>query len=186
MPNPSKHPSVVTQMGLVKKASKLLDGVRRRRNELQSPRQPKEENVNARSAGTFGSFVAAHKLLQRRTTVEAPRHASLGNTTKTAAMAQEVAHMHEHGTHQPGRSRIPRTMAEPQRIQIAEDDDEGEEDEDEEEQGQSDGCNHESESEDEVDESVIEDMRKLEESFRGISRKYRLINRIGEGDTSSL
>ena len=37
------------------------------------------------------------------------------------------------------------------------------------------------ESEDEVDESVIEDMRKLEESFKGISQKYRLINRIGEG-----
>lgn len=38
------------------------------------------------------------------------------------------------------------------------------------------------ESDDEVDESVIEDMRKLEESFKGISQKYRLINRIGEGE----
>ena len=37
------------------------------------------------------------------------------------------------------------------------------------------------ESEDEVDESVVEDMRRLEESFKGISQKYRLINRIGEG-----
>lgn len=36
-------------------------------------------------------------------------------------------------------------------------------------------------SEDDVDESVMEDMRKLEESFKGISQKYRLINRIGEG-----
>jgi hypothetical protein len=36
-------------------------------------------------------------------------------------------------------------------------------------------------SEDDIDESVIEDMRKLEESFKGISQKYRLINRIGEG-----
>jgi hypothetical protein len=34
---------------------------------------------------------------------------------------------------------------------------------------------------DEIDESVAEDMRKLEESFKGISQKYRLINRIGEG-----
>lgn len=41
-------------------------------------------------------------------------------------------------------------------------------------------------SEDEVDESVAEDMRKLEESFKGISQKYRLINRIGEGDTNSV
>lgn len=37
-------------------------------------------------------------------------------------------------------------------------------------------------SEDEVDETVAEDMRKLEESFKGISQKYKLINRIGEGE----
>lgn len=37
------------------------------------------------------------------------------------------------------------------------------------------------ESEEEADESVIEDMRRLEANFKGISRKYRLINRIGEG-----
>lgn len=39
----------------------------------------------------------------------------------------------------------------------------------------------EDESEDEVDETVAEDMNKLEEDFKGISQKYRLINRIGEG-----
>lgn len=37
-------------------------------------------------------------------------------------------------------------------------------------------------SEDDVDESVAEDMRKLDETFQGISRRYRLVNRIGEGD----
>ena len=36
-------------------------------------------------------------------------------------------------------------------------------------------------SEDEVDDTVAEDMKKLEENFNGISQKYRLINRIGEG-----
>jgi len=36
-------------------------------------------------------------------------------------------------------------------------------------------------SEDEVDDTVAEDMKKLEENFKGISQKYRLINRIGEG-----
>ncbi len=41
------------------------------------------------------------------------------------------------------------------------------------------------ESEDEVDESVVEDMLRLEESFKGISQKYRLINRIGEGTVIS-
>lgn len=38
-------------------------------------------------------------------------------------------------------------------------------------------------SDEEIDESVIEDMRKLEENFKGISERYRLINRIGEGES---
>lgn len=35
----------------------------------------------------------------------------------------------------------------------------------------------------EVDVSVAEDMLKLENTFEGISRRFRLINRIGEGTT---
>ncbi|KIY02818.1 uncharacterized protein Z520_01283 [Fonsecaea multimorphosa CBS 102226] len=42
------------------------------------------------------------------------------------------------------------------------------------------------ESDDEVNESVVDDMRRLEESFRGISQRYRLINRIGEGTFSTV
>lgn len=38
-------------------------------------------------------------------------------------------------------------------------------------------------SDDDIDDTVIEDMRKLEENFKGISQKYRLINRIGEGNS---
>lgn len=52
------------------------------------------------------------------------------------------------------------------------------------------GVDDEDEDEDdtdnEIDETVAEDMRKLEENFKGISQKYRLINRIGEGMLSSL
>lgn len=33
----------------------------------------------------------------------------------------------------------------------------------------------------EVDESVREDMNKLEDTFPGISDRFRLVNRIGEG-----
>ena len=40
-------------------------------------------------------------------------------------------------------------------------------------------------SEGEPEESVMDDMKKLEESFEGISQKYRLINRIGEGQQTS-
>lgn len=42
------------------------------------------------------------------------------------------------------------------------------------------------ESQEEVDELVAEDMKKLEMSFKGISQKYRLVNRIGEGQSPSL
>jgi hypothetical protein len=43
-----------------------------------------------------------------------------------------------------------------------------------------------SESDQEVDDSVLEDMRKLEERFSGISQRYRLLNRIGEGMNLSV
>ncbi|EEP82110.1 conserved hypothetical protein [Uncinocarpus reesii 1704] len=38
----------------------------------------------------------------------------------------------------------------------------------------------------ETDESVIEDMKKLEDSFEGFSERYRLIRRIGEGTFSTV
>lgn len=40
---------------------------------------------------------------------------------------------------------------------------------------------YEEEEEEEVDESVREDMTKLEDTFPGISDRFRLVNRIGEG-----
>lgn len=41
------------------------------------------------------------------------------------------------------------------------------------------------EEEEEVEAGVAEDMARLEKSFKGISSKYRLINRIGEGMSSN-
>jgi cell division control protein 7 len=38
----------------------------------------------------------------------------------------------------------------------------------------------------EVEESVAEDIQKFEESFRNINKRFRLINRIGEGRYSPL
>src|SRR5450755_4710376 len=43
----------------------------------------------------------------------------------------------------------------------------------------------ENEDEEEVEESVLEDMKKLESTFKGISDRFRLINRIGEGTVVS-
>ncbi|KAF2808049.1 kinase-like protein [Mytilinidion resinicola] len=41
-------------------------------------------------------------------------------------------------------------------------------------------------SDEEVEESVAEDIQRFEDSFRGITSKYRLINRIGEGTFSTV
>jgi len=38
----------------------------------------------------------------------------------------------------------------------------------------------------EIDELVLEDMQKFEESFRGITKRYKLLNRIGEGMPVSI
>jgi len=184
-------------MGLVNKANKLLQGVRRRRNELRSPRQLKGEKVNIRSTGGFGRFIAKHKLRRHRLNPEEQTDGKPGDTTK-AAMEFEMEYVHEHAIQQMEQPRVSRAIAQPQCIQIAEVEDEEEEDEEEEDeeedQGEDEGDgeedlsgeeNDDDESGDEVEESVIEDMRKLEESFRGISRKYRLINRIGEGDMNT-
>jgi cell division control protein 7 len=66
-------------------------------------------------------------------------------------------------------------MEVPQPIQLFEDDEDDLEEE----------AFDEYEDEDDIDDSVAEDMKKLEESFKGISQKYRLINRIGEGSIRS-
>ncbi|EAA62990.1 hypothetical protein AN3450.2 [Aspergillus nidulans FGSC A4] len=44
----------------------------------------------------------------------------------------------------------------------------------------------EDDQEEEVDEVVLEDMKKLEDNFPGISDRFRLVNRIGEGTFSTV
>jgi cell division control protein 7 len=39
--------------------------------------------------------------------------------------------------------------------------------------------------ESELDESVAEDIARFEASFKGINKRYRLISRIGEGESHS-
>lgn len=124
--------------------------------------------------GRTDRSVLAQKLERRNITVEGTDEAPPKDRCEIA-MAFEVDLAHESGTDQVYGSRKPQAMADSQRKQIVED-------EEEEERGELSDEDDEEESEDEVEESVIEDMQRLEESFRGISRKYRLINRIGEGD----
>lgn len=41
------------------------------------------------------------------------------------------------------------------------------------------------EDDEDIEDSVKEDMKKLEDSFPGISDRFRLVNRIGEGTVSA-
>lgn len=113
--------------------------------------------------------------------MEAADEAPLAYANPTTTMAQGIVLTHDTSTRQTEYFSKTRAMTDTQRIQIVEDEDDEEDDEDEEEDGNR-IVYDDSESENEVDESVAEDMRKLEENFKGISQKYRLINRIGEGD----
>ena len=45
------------------------------------------------------------------------------------------------------------------------------------------GCPHSDDSDDEIEETVAEDIRRFEQTFQDINKRYRLINRIGEGNT---
>ena len=51
------------------------------------------------------------------------------------------------------------------------------------------GCTRSASSDDEgeerIEDCVAEDMQKFEDSFKGINKRYRLLNRIGEGQRGS-
>lgn len=86
------------------------------------------------------------------------------------AMGHNAITIHEDAQSQQIPPRKLRRMSATDRMQIVSSDDEVDEEQD-----------ASTDTDDEADESVVDDMRRLEESFTGISRKYRLINRIGEG-----
>ncbi len=88
-------------------------------------------------------------------------------------MGHNAITIHEDAQEKQNRQPKLRRMSANEHMQIVSSDEEMNEDQ-----------NGSSDSEDEVDESVVDDMRRLEESFTGISQRYRLINRIGEGQFS--
>ena len=88
-------------------------------------------------------------------------------------MAQDQVVVHSSQESRAHKSRQESIMETAQHIHLVDDD---EDDLEKEEQ-----TDEYDEDEDDIDDSVAEDMKKLEESFKGISQKYRLINRIGEG-----
>ena len=96
---------------------------------------------------------------------------------KKARMGQNAILIHEDNDVQARSGQKLRKMESRRQLGLVPD----EEDELQEMEGEETSSEASIETEEDVDESVAEDMRKLEESFKGISTKYRLMNRIGEG-----
>ena len=167
-------------MGFVKKASALLDGVRRHRNDGRSSRRIKKPEVKSTVGKEEGkpavSASELHRLRLRLGKAGAFVPSKEAETVALTAVASKLNH------DKPSyRARPYSTMEVPRPIELVEDDEDDLEDEE-----TYDGYEEDEDEGDEIDDSVAEDMRKLEESFRGISQKYRLINRIGEGNIAPV
>jgi hypothetical protein len=158
-------------MGLVKKANTLFEGLRRHRNDGISSRRPKKLEVKS-TVARKEEKPGVPATEQRRLRLPLGRASAIALSKEADAMAQTAVLSQQNHDQTSHRAYHYSAMEVPRPIQLVEDDEddpEEEEDFDEYEDG------------DDVDDSVAEDMKKLEESFKGISQKYRLINRIGEG-----
>ena len=160
-------------MGLLKKASALLEGPRRRRNDEWHSRHSRETEVKITAIRKENKPSVPAPEFSR--SLLRPRKAfAVISIGETDSMAQTASIPHANHDRTSYRAYQHSTMEVPRPIQLVQEDEEDVVAED-----SYDEC--ELEDDEDVDESVAEDMRKLEESFRGISQKYRLINRIGEG-----
>lgn len=163
-------------MGLVKKASTLFEGLRRQGNNARRSRVPKElqaadtvaekEEKPSAPASVPASLPRKSRLRPRKAAAVAFNQQT-NTMAHTAAMAQYNHDRIPYGAENHAVTEVART------IQLVEDN--------EDDMVEEESCDEYDEAEDDIDDSVAEDMKRLEESFRGISQKYRLINRIGEG-----
>jgi hypothetical protein len=165
-------------MGLVKKASTLFEAICRYRNDGKNSRRSKQSEVK-RAAARKEKRTSVPASNPRRLRSEPRKSGTVAATmAETAIFSRQYHDLASHGTCNPSAMEVPRP------IQLVEDDDE--EEEGEEDMVERDSYDEYEEEDDDIDDSVVEDMRKLEESFKGISQKYRLINRIGEGTIHKL
>ena len=109
----------------------------------------------------------------RRLRLRRGRAGAIVRSKETETMAQTALSSHQIRAKPSSKVYHYSAMEVPQPIQLLEEDEDDLEDEE--------AFDEYEEDEDDIDDSVAEDMKKLEESFKGISQKYRLINRIGEG-----
>jgi hypothetical protein len=160
-------------MGLVKKASTLFEAICRYRNDGKNSRRSKQSEVK-RAAARKEKRTSVPASNPRRLRSEPRKAGAVASTmAETAIFSRQYHDLTSHGACNPS------TMEVPQPIQLVED-------EEEEDMVEWDSYDEYEEEDDDIDDSVVEDMRKLEESFKGISQKYRLINRIGEGTIHKL
>ena len=158
-------------MGLTKKAGNLLKGLGRHKHARRITRRSLDGDAELKSVEKARQPIQPEPHKKRLLASRAG--AGVVRSKGKVAMAQSEVLVRQNHDIQNRRTYHQPAMEPAQTIQLVEDDDNHEEDEQ--------SSDEYDESEDEVDDSVIEDMKRLEESFRGISQKYRLINRIGEG-----
>jgi hypothetical protein len=173
---PARTPPVVNtpaarKMPLSKKASRAFNALRGHRREAGKDEESQPlrllRKYRSRSgAGETGAFDPRRRVKERA--------AAIGKRK----MGQNAILIHDDAQARPHKLR---KMDSRRQVVLVPD----EEDELQQIEGEDTSSEASVESEEDVEESVAEDMRKLEESFKGISQKYRLINRIGEGKSAS-
>ncbi|ETN45363.1 uncharacterized protein HMPREF1541_09194 [Cyphellophora europaea CBS 101466] len=158
---------------LAQKASGLLKALRSK----QSNRRHGKGRTEADKQAIAVYIDPDHGQEQVPPQIPQPPYASTAGATtlgkrrryRTRSMAHNGISIHEDGQERPTCQRGSKSMSTPvPELNLFEQDSDS------------------TESDEEVDDSVLEDMRKLEESFTGISQKYRLVNRIGEGTFSTV
>ena len=161
-------------MKFAKKASTLLDGIRR-------SRRTRKHRVVEESAIVEDGVPIGVPAVTLQPSVRASQRIASREGASTAKrgrrrMGHTAVYIHEDGDvdFDATRSRKKRAMEAEDRghhvaVQEIQND------------VPSDATSEEEDEDEDIDESVADDMRHLEESFQGISHKYRLINRIGEG-----
>ena len=152
--------------GLVKAVKSNAEQKRAQRDKFQGLRNGALQERLLREVEELETPKEQTRPRTRSVAATASATSTLGKRRRV--MGQNAIAIHEDVHAQQERPRKLRKMSAGERVRVLSDDESSEEQES-------------TDSEDEVDESVMDDMKRLEESFTGISQKYRLVNRIGEG-----
>ena len=155
-------------MKLARKASGLVKGLRTRKQ--RTLRATERDDVGTSPSSSISVAKAPARRLNKQERKNATAAPAIGKR-KRGEMGYNAIDIHEDVQQHYHHAHEHRKMLAVDDFQVVS----------EEEGGSADESTSETDSEDEVDDSVMDDMRKLEESFKGISQRYRLVNRIGEG-----